>query len=202
MKLLAFVLISLIALCVGFYYLSNNDSLDGDEVYVNQENVNHHINPNENIISFGNVCPGSKATPHAGCSMVVHFPNVSCTDVREEIVARIKANQDPKSHQGKYKMIHDYKNATHASRTTGDGTNYTDLFIFTYANLRNEISQSQNLEGNKGCKVTACSESQANSLYDFSTNYCNLYNLYCQAKKTSEQNEGDGKVVPCKKTKT
>lgn len=30
-----------------------------------------------------------------------------------------------------------------------------------------------------GCQLTACSESQVTSYSDFSTNYCNLRNLYC-----------------------
>merc|ERR1711924_406066 len=31
----------------------------------------------------------------------------------------------------------------------------------------------------KGCAVAACSESQVTSVYDYSTNYCNLHDLYC-----------------------
>ena len=53
---------------------------------------------------------------------------------------------------------------------TGDGK-YTDKFIYTFASTA----------GSTGCSVTACSESQVTSYIDYSTNYCNLKDLYCNA---------------------
>ncbi len=216
--LAAVAILLFIAGCFFAYDSSNNEndmntqnSEDIDTLY-HQDADQLHLrpNPNEPIVSFDgelegtSVCPGSKSSIHAGCSYVVLFPNVSCTDVREEIVERIKKNQDPKSHKGKYKIIKDWKNSTLASRTTGDGTNYTDIFKFTYSNLRKENSADMIVGGNKGCRVTACSESQVMSLSDYSTNYCNLHNLYCQQKKTSNGLNNildDDKVTPCKKQK-
>ena len=53
-------------------------------------------------------------------------------------------------------------------RLTGDGR-YTDEFEFSFAPTGT----------GGGCAVAACSESQVTSVIDFSTNYCNLRNLYC-----------------------
>ena len=53
------------------------------------------------------------------------------------------------------------------SRATGN-QKYTDLFAFS-------LSESKS----SGCLVQACSKSQVTSVLDFSTNYCNLRNLYC-----------------------
>jgi hypothetical protein len=56
-------------------------------------------------------------------------------------------------------------------RLTGDGR-YTDEF---------DLSFDSTDAG--GCAVAACSESQVTSVIDFSTNYCNLRNLYCSSKE-------------------
>ena len=56
-------------------------------------------------------------------------------------------------------------------RLTGDGR-YTDKFDFSFA-----------LMGTGGCAVASSSESQVASVIDFSTNYCNLRNLYCSSKE-------------------
>ena len=55
---------------------------------------------------------------------------------------------------------------TQGTRSTGDGK-YTDKFTFSF-------SASED-----GCVVEGCSESQVTSVVDYSTNFCNLYNLYC-----------------------
>ena len=56
----------------------------------------------------------------------------------------------------------------HSKRVTGN-KKYTDLQLF-------QFSESA---GPKECVMTACSESQVTSYLDFSTNYCNLHDLYC-----------------------
>ncbi|CAE7030663.1 unnamed protein product [Symbiodinium natans] len=52
------------------------------------------------------------------------------------------------------------------SRLTGD-KKYTDKMTITLADT------------NGKCMIMGCSESQVFSIFDFSTNYCNLRNLYC-----------------------
>merc|ERR1712046_410661 len=58
-------------------------------------------------------------------------------------------------------------------RVTGTGEPccpgpYTDLIDFTFVDA-----------SDGGCELFACSESQSQSISDFSTNYCNIRNLYC-----------------------
>jgi hypothetical protein len=52
------------------------------------------------------------------------------------------------------------------TRMSGDGS-YTDTLMLSFETVSG------------GCLVEACSESQVESFVDFSTNYCNLHDLYC-----------------------
>ena len=132
-----------------------------------------HNNEDSEDIGAGIQCPGSPASLHAECKMKFEIPKTSCKDVKDEVERRIQEKdgwKDPKSHPGKYSLVKKEDKATEGTRTTGDGTNYVDKFIFTYADV----------EGSeKGCIVSACSQSQIMSVYDFSTNYCNMRNLLC-----------------------
>lgn len=116
-------------------------------------------------------CPGSPASFHASCEMTISFPNTSCKNVANEIVSRAQGNKgwkDPHNN-GQYQITQKNVNKIEGSRLTGDKL-YTDLFDFEMKN-----------NGSGGCNVTACSESQVNSILDFSTNYCNLRMLYCNS---------------------
>ena len=67
---------------------------------------------------------------------------------------------------GKYAVASSSATALAGTRTTANGQ-YTDKFAFSFAAV------------SAGCELEACSESQVTSVADFSTNYCNLHNLYC-----------------------
>eukprot|EP01083_Nonionella_stella_P270656 916657_1 len=138
-------------------------------------------------------CPGSPSWQHAKCSMTVSFPSHTCAQVREEITLRLTQTSwiDPHNN-GTYKLTSttdtDSDDGSDLSdggtevvtgeRLTGDGK-YTDKFVFTFT----ESSSSSSSSSSSGCEVTACSESQVFSILDFSTNYCNLRNLYCNSSK-------------------
>jgi hypothetical protein len=142
-------------------------------------------------------CPGSPAGIHAKCQMVVQFPSSSssdCTMVKEEIMHRILGDNgwiDPHNH-GHYKLLkqenaNDTTNENEgdvdddgmilASRRTGNDK-YTDLMLLTF------LKQQEPSDGATGgaCIVQACSESQVTSVIDYSTNYCNLHNLFCSSQ--------------------
>lgn len=123
------------------------------------------------ILAVAAACPGSPAMVHAKCSMEVSFVE-SCDIVKEEIKARIAGENswvDPHN-SGNYKLEAENGNLVEGSRLTGDGK-YTDLFDFAF------------FESDKtGCLLVACSESQVTSVLDYSTNYCNLHNLYCNSE--------------------
>lgn len=117
------------------------------------------------------VCPTTQAWMHAQCSMTFEVRDFMCKDVKEEVERRLLGKDnwiDPKSRPGKYLLLESKPLSTFGQRTTGDGSNYTDKFLFTY----NDIQA-------KGCIVTGCSVAQSASYYDYSTNYCNMHNLLC-----------------------
>ena len=132
----------------------------------------------------GGICPGSNAKlTHAKCQMNIEFPSIDCKLVKEEMLHRINGDKswiDPHN-GGIYKLldiIHEEKkngspNSTvlNVSRLTGN-KKYTDLIRLTLST-----------DSETGtCNVNACSESQVTSVIDFSTNYCNIRNLYCGSK--------------------
>jgi hypothetical protein len=132
-------------------------------------------------------CPGSPSWQHAKCSMTVSFPSHTCAQVREEITLRLTQTSwiDPHNN-GTYKLTSTTdidsddgsdggNEVVTGERLTGDGK-YTDKFVFTF-------TESSSSSSSSGCQVTACSESQVFSILDFSTNYCNLRNLYCNSSK-------------------
>merc|ERR1712151_792317 len=110
---------------------------------------------------------------HASCSVEATM-GASCSDVLAEMQARVN---------GQHSLWHDpHNNGTYAissqenqqllvTRTSGSksvgGKKYTDKVLFTF------------VDADGGCSVDACSESQVTSVMDFSTNYCNIRNLYC-----------------------
>ena len=122
-------------------------------------------------------CPGSPASRHSQCSLKVDFDQ-SCVQVAAEIVARLRGEQGwrcPKSHPGSYELISESAAAVQGRRTTGAGAtppgpgkSYTDAFGFQLA-----------ASASGGGTGHTCSESQGPSFCDYSTNYCNMRNLYC-----------------------
>mmetsp|Transcript_21063 Transcript_21063/g.37795 ORF Transcript_21063/g.37795 Transcript_21063/m.37795 type:complete len:189 (-) Transcript_21063:121-687(-) len=126
-------------------------------------------------------CPGSPATRHARCAMTVSFPSNTCNQVKLEMISRMtNADWIDPHNRGKY-TLHDANDNgddmsfIRGSRITGNGQ-YTDKFMLTF----------NPGESDDSCQLVACSQSQVFSVLDYSTNYCNLRNLYCS--------EGDGCV--------
>mmetsp|Transcript_42219 Transcript_42219/g.68404 ORF Transcript_42219/g.68404 Transcript_42219/m.68404 type:complete len:175 (+) Transcript_42219:95-619(+) len=113
-------------------------------------------------------CPGSKALMHAKTQVAVDFPTSTCSAVRSEVLARLGGAsgwRDPHN-GGIYTLLSHSAHTVEAKRLTGD-RKYTDLIEFTFT------------ESGSGCHLDGCSESQGSSYLDFSTNYCNMYILYC-----------------------
>mmetsp|Transcript_127643 Transcript_127643/g.303291 ORF Transcript_127643/g.303291 Transcript_127643/m.303291 type:complete len:189 (-) Transcript_127643:69-635(-) len=119
-------------------------------------------------------CPGSPVpwAQHASCTQTVLFHN-SCKQVQQEIEARIHLDADRKELPGNYTLLSTQEGlCTKGSRRTSPLANpgpFTDLFGFLYES-KNDGSD---------CLLTGCSESQVKSICDFSTNFCNMFNLYC-----------------------
>ena len=116
------------------------------------------------------VCPGSDAFIHAWSEVTVAFASTSCATVATEIKARISGSAsgswtDPHN-GGTYAVTSSSSSGLVGSRTTKNGQ-YTDKFGFSFSTV------------GAGCEVKGCSQSQVTSIADFSTNYCNLHDLYC-----------------------
>jgi hypothetical protein len=112
-------------------------------------------------------CPGSSSTVHAKCKMEVSFTN-SCEEVMTEMTSRVNSDWVDPHNAGVYSLSNTTETYLAGQRVTGD-KKYTDLFDFKFTTT------------DSGCKVEACSESQTFSIKDFSTNYCNLHDLYCSS---------------------
>ena len=97
-----------------------------------------------------------------------------CDMVRSEIESRIqsKAWVDPHN-QGTYGLLDSSSEGRmDVTRLTGD-KRYTDKMAIEFDSVGG---------GTGGCTIRACSTSQVTSVLDFSTNYCNLRNLYCNSE--------------------
>eukprot|EP00808_Paulinella_micropora_P016656 g38201.t1 len=127
-------------------------------------------------------CPGSPAAQRARCQIKLFFKN-SCSEVLIVITNRIGGQYevwgDPHNN-GTYSLLPSSQKKEqagskysttilHTMRVAGPGSNVTDLQTWTL----------ETGEHHKTCVVTGCSESQAFSIKDYGTNYCNLHNLYC-----------------------
>merc|ERR1712232_494196 len=74
---------------------------------------------------------------------------------------------------GIYSLLSSSHGTLNTQRTTNPQTSvggklYTDKQTFTFKS-----------SGDGGCEIQGCSESQGFSIGDFSTNYCDIRNLYC-----------------------
>eukprot|EP00930_Biecheleria_cincta_P048703 TRINITY_DN3397_c0_g1_i2.p1 TRINITY_DN3397_c0_g1~~TRINITY_DN3397_c0_g1_i2.p1 ORF type:complete len:181 (+),score=30.17 TRINITY_DN3397_c0_g1_i2:63-605(+) len=119
-------------------------------------------------------CPGSGSFVHASCE-VTAVASASCADVMAEMKARATSQGgwvDPHN-GGVYTVTESSDLELHTQRTTNPkksfgGKVYTDKQIFTLTP-----------KDANNCQIEGCSESQGTSVGDFSTNYCDMRNLYC-----------------------
>lgn len=119
-------------------------------------------------------CPGSGAWFGHAKTQVTAIAMTTCSNVKAEIEARVQAQQgwvDPHN-GGTYALVSSSVAEIETSRTANPkhslgGFKYVDKQIFTLS------------DRNSQCEISACSESQGSSKMDFSTNYCDILNLYC-----------------------
>jgi len=122
----------------------------------------------------GMKCPSSGSLIHAGVE-VTAVADASCKRVRAEVQARISVTNgwtDPHN-GGIYSLLSEADNELETQRTTNPktaigGKVYTDKQIFTFTDV-----------ADGKCQIEACSQSQGMSVYDASTNYCDIHDLYC-----------------------
>jgi len=126
-------------------------------------------------------CPGSGSFIHAWSEVTV-VAAASCADVMAEVKARATAQKgwaDPHN-GGIYSVLTsdateiDTQRTSNPAKSVG-GKLYVDKQVFRFT----ESPETKYAE--VGCTIEACSESQGFSIGDFSTNYCDMRNLYCGA---------------------
>jgi len=135
------------------------------------------------------VYPESDAVIHAWARTTVRF-DAPCKTVKNEVLARIAGKNgwvDPHN-AGTYALTSSVGDVVAADHVTGDGK-YTDKLRFMF----------ENADGGDDCEVSGCSVSQVTSVIDRSTNYCNLYNLYCGGNVGCQVAQTDLTAIPLDK---
>merc|ERR1719486_193043 len=130
-------------------------------------------------------CPGSGSLVHAWMEVTVQA-DAACDVVQAEIEARASGNWVDPHNGGIYSVLSSSSGVINTQRTTNPATSvggqvYTDKQTFSLS------------DSDGGCKIEACSESQGTSVGDFSTNYCDLRNLYCGSADGCQPVEHDFK---------
>uniref|UniRef100_A0A7S3I0M7 Uncharacterized protein n=2 Tax=Choreotrichia TaxID=141411 RepID=A0A7S3I0M7_9SPIT len=112
---------------------------------------------------------------HADCHVSAQFDGVSCDSLYALMDAEIRSwNSDTTSPaQGVYNLkeesVDDYIWSTRLTKNQ----KYTDDQLFEFSS------------NDTGCAVTGRSRSQSMSYYDYSVNFCNLWNVYNGLNLTS-----------------
>jgi hypothetical protein len=142
-------------------------------------------------------CPGSGSFVHASMEVTAKAA-ASCSDVQAEIESRANGEGgwvDPHN-GGIYSTLSSSNGVIQTQRTTNPATSvggklYTDKQTWVLSDV------------DGGCQIEGCSESQGSSVGDFSTNYCDLRNLYCGSAEgctpvskdfTHEESEHTGSI--------
>ena len=107
---------------------------------------------------------------HARCKIIWEMEEgVSCTDLEQSVIENVEAFT-PGPAEGKYEMIkyeQDSSDLKYVWSTRETPTkHYVDDVLMTFE------------ETNGKCTVHGYSRSQSASMYDYSTNFCNLRNLF------------------------
>ena len=116
----------------------------------------------------------------ASCHVDISFPQNNCASVQREILQRVRGQHtgawhDPHNN-GSYALVTKDTNEFLLNRVSGTGSSvkYTDIVTFNFASK----STQQEL-----CHVTASSTSTVFSILDFGTNFCNILDLFSNARE-------------------
>merc|ERR1712070_216846 len=103
---------------------------------------------------------------HAHCEMTVIFPDTQCAALYKEMNSEIRSWSTGGPSDGLYSIYEEETDDYIWSTRVTKNRKYTDdqIFEFTQEGL--------------SCKVAAKSRSQSSSYYDYSVNYCNMWNVF------------------------
>jgi D-tyrosyl-tRNA(Tyr) deacylase len=110
--------------------------------------------------------------------------DAACDVVQAEIEARASGDWVDPHNGGIYSVLSSSNGVINTQRTTNPATSvggvvYTDKQTFELTTV------------DGGCQIKGCSESQGMSVGDFSTNYCDMRNLFCGSSDGCVHSQND-----------
>ena len=112
---------------------------------------------------------------HADCHVTALFDQINCASLYDKFYYEILVWGDPEvtPAQGTYSMWEESLNDYIWSSRLTKNKQYTDDQLFEF---------TATAEGGDGCSVAGHSRSRSPSVYDYSVNFCNLWNVYNSIK--------------------
>ena len=105
---------------------------------------------------------------HADCHVSAQFDGMSCDSVYTLVDAEVRrwGSSTTSPAGGEYQLYEESSDSYLWSKRLTKDEKYTDDQMFDF------------VETNAGCNVTGHSRSESMSVYDYSVNFCNLWNVY------------------------
>ena len=105
---------------------------------------------------------------HAHCAMKMNFPSTACNDAFSKMLNAVNTwHPEPDTSAGTYALVTETDNSSIWATRTTPVKHYVDDILFQYSS-----------NSNGGCSIAAKSRSQTLSYYDYSTNFCNMWNVF------------------------
>ena len=124
---------------------------------------------------------------HAHCAMTMTFPVSSCLDAFNAMKDAVETwTPEPGTAGGSYALWNSEEELNIWATRTTPVKKYVDDIYFEYTNSTGDFNT-------KGCTVAAKSRSQSLSYYDYSTNFCNMWNVFQVVKDTGSMAVSDCK---------
>ena len=139
---------------------------------------------------------GNKSFPsfdafHAHCAITVNFQEASCLDSFNAMKDFIETAHPEPGAGGTYKIWDATEEEMIWATRTTPKKKYVDDIMFEFIGDPTDFRA-------KGCSVKGRSRSQSLSYYDYSTNYCNMWNVMKQVEDSANDLANNIVVSDCK----
>ena len=140
---------------------------------------------------FGNQSFPKFDALHAHCAMTIQFKQTSCREAYNNMKEAVEMWQPEPKAGGMYAVWDATEEESIWATRTTPTKHYVDDILFDY------FGNTENFN-DPGCRVEAKSRSQSLSYYDYSTNYCNMWNVFNTVKEMAnvEVTTSDCKFKP------
>eukprot|EP01013_Petalomonas_cantuscygni_P008701 TRINITY_DN2143_c0_g1_i1.p1 TRINITY_DN2143_c0_g1~~TRINITY_DN2143_c0_g1_i1.p1 ORF type:complete len:158 (-),score=16.18 TRINITY_DN2143_c0_g1_i1:280-753(-) len=113
---------------------------------------------------------------HAFCDATFTAPQTSCNTIQRFLVAQLSNFSDPNVLEQNYTLIDANASNVHGTHATAAGNPLPTVYI-------DDVNFSMQ-SGPQGCSIEGHSRSRSRSVYDYDTNFCNMWNLFRGASFT------------------